>query len=240
MNEQTHNEVIEKLQKVLNLANGLNATQGEMEAAMGRAKEIALRYNIDLASVELNKDNGKTGAGLKVEKHTLKIRSKHEQKYHRWIYNALQACFGVKVIRTHGGTVYFIGATVDVLICSQLFPWLEQVFYQTYWRAKKAGVVVSCAADKNGIYYGLYLGIVEVNSREEEKLTQTEKSCVALVLRRKEDLIKAKVKEEFPFLRKVKQSQFTTNTGAMDHGRQEGRKINLRQTGSGTPQGRLE
>lgn len=238
----TQNEaVIEKLRKVLNLANGLNATQGEMEAAMARAKEIALRHNIDLARIELNKDNGKGTADLKIEKHTLKIRSKHEQKYHRWIYAVFQECFDIKVIRTSwGGTVYFIGETVDVMICTELFPWLENVFYRTYLKAKKEGRAMPCAADKNGVYWGLYRGIVEVNKREEQKLNKEEATCMALIVRRKEDLVQAKVEEEFPELEKARKSKLTTNAAAMSFGYNEGKKIRLNQTGAGQQQGQLK
>jgi predicted DsbA family dithiol-disulfide isomerase len=53
--------VIEKLKKVLNLANR-GGTQGEAEAAFRRAKEIAMRYNIDLASIEVGASAGACAA----------------------------------------------------------------------------------------------------------------------------------------------------------------------------------
>lgn len=84
------NDVIEKLKKVLNLATR-GATEGEMEAAWKRAKEIAMRYNIDLASVDVS--DSKSTSKKKAEAGKFSIRSKYEQPYHRWVNFVLEECF---------------------------------------------------------------------------------------------------------------------------------------------------
>jgi len=232
--------VIEKLQKILNLAQaGRGATQGEMEAAMARAKEIALKHNIELSSVTPNADNGKNKETITIDKHTLRVRSQTQQKYHRWIFAVLKECFGIRVI-TGGSTIWFVGESVDVLICTQLFPWLEDVFYSTYNKAANAGIVQRNAAGKNGIYSGLYLGLVAANKREEAKLTKEEMGCMALVLVKKEDLIKAKVEEEFPTLRTPKARSLEISGRGQAHGYTKGKSIRLNQTGSGSAAGQLK
>src|SRR5688572_7353970 len=116
-------DIIEKLTKILRLATDKGATAGEVEAAMGKAKEIAIRHNLDLASIDLNTDTGRK-TEIKIDRADIKIRSKNEQKYHRPIYAVMMECFGVRVITLSFGGVCFVGETVDVLICKQLFPWL--------------------------------------------------------------------------------------------------------------------
>jgi hypothetical protein len=67
--------VVDKIRKCLNLANGKNATQGEMENAMAKAKEIALRHNIELASINLSEGRN-ASAGMEIGKEAAHTQSK--------------------------------------------------------------------------------------------------------------------------------------------------------------------
>jgi len=228
--------IIEKLKKILILANDKGAQPGEIEAAFGKAKEIAMRHGIDIAGIDISgKDEGKDGADtMTIERVDVATRSKNPQKYHRFICALLQEVFGVSVIRLWDCYV-FIGEATDVAICRALFPWLEDVFYSTYYKAKLAGIVISCAADKNGIYSGLYNGMLSANRKAEAALNTEDRSKWAMVVRSKESLVKAKVEEEFPTLQQARRSRLSTNSRAWDHGYREGQKIRLNQVGtSGT------
>ena len=55
-----HDAIIEKIRKVLALANGKNAYEGEMITALAKAKEMAMRHGIDLATIDINKGQGPT------------------------------------------------------------------------------------------------------------------------------------------------------------------------------------
>ncbi len=60
-------QILEKLKKILRLAANEAATPGEVEAAMARAKEIAMQHNIDLAMVDHTDPNTKAKS-IEVEK----------------------------------------------------------------------------------------------------------------------------------------------------------------------------
>lgn len=235
-------EIVEKIRKCLALANGLNATQGEMEVAMAKAKEIAIRHNIDIASIGLDDPNAKGGIDITTDK-TLRTRSEYEQPYHRWIFNVLEEVFGVKVVRMirrdYNGIriscIVLIGDTVDVAIAKEIFPWLEKVFPRTLSRLVHARKLTYCAADTNGCYYGFYRGIVEANKREEEKLTKKEASSMALVVRKKEDLIQTELEEQFPHAKVRSTRHKEMNGEAFHYGKAEGSRIKLNQLGASKP-----
>jgi hypothetical protein len=240
---KTSDEVIETLRKVLNLAHGMNATQGEVEAAMARAKEIAMRYNIDLATVQIGQKD-KSAFSIETDKTQVKIRSQHPQKYHDWIARTLMRCFDIHVIylgRKGAAGIVFIGEKTDVAICVELFPWLEDVFYSTYYRGRKAGLYPISAASKNGVYAGLYYGIVEANKRMEEQIKRENPNAYALVVRSKEQAVQARVSNEFPKLETPKKQRETQmNHRAYMHGKEKGRSIKLNQlAGAQNPTSRL-
>lgn len=227
-------EIVDRIRKCLALANGRNATPGEMEAAMGKAKEIAMRYNIEIASINMNEGKS-AGSSLTIDKGAVKIRSKRPQQYHRWIYSTLMEVFSIRVI-THGSSAYFIGEASDVAISQELFPWLEDVFWSTFYKAAKAGILEQYnSAHRNGCYQGLYIGIIRVNKREEEKLNEKDKQCWGLIVRDKSALIDQRVEEDYPDLEKAKSRGLKTDWNAYKHGVAKGQQVNLRQTGGTAP-----
>lgn len=241
---QTKTEIIEKLKKILALANDKGAPQGEVEAALAKAKEIAMRHAIDLAGIDLNgKDEG--APGMETDRADIAFRSKKPQKYHRWILLVLNHVFGIETVTTWSGPLgqhyVFIGEPTDVAISQLLFPWLEDVFYKTYTQAKKLGLAVPNAASKNAVYIGLARGIIEANERAEAALSPDDKSKWALVVVNKEALVQKRMHEEFPNLRTAKAARpLSINGQALQYGRDEGRKINLRQTGAGASTKQLQ
>lgn len=226
-------EIVEKLRKILTLAGDRAAQPGEVEAAMAKARELAIRHSIDLASIEVG-GNEKANGSINVERDSsLTIRSKYQQPYHRWVYAVLQDVFEVRVIlsshSTSGGTVvsriHIVGETVDIAIAVAVFPYLEKVFPAILSKAVSSGILTYKAADMNGCYRGIYMGIREANEREKAKLNVEEKQCYALVVRNKETAMK----ELFLLLQKARKSSLKMDMHAMAHGYHEGKKINLRQ-----------
>ena len=238
MNTKVTDEIVERIRKCLALAHGRNATQGEMEVAMAKAKEIAMRYGIDIAGVGIaGKEDEKRQ--MTTDNVAIQPRSKHPQKYHRYINWVLQSVFGIKVIRS-GNRFFYIGETVDVAICRELFPWLEDVFYSTYNKAANDCQIDRTAADKNGMYQGLHDGILAANKRAEEALTSTEKSTWALVVVNKSALVQKRMETDFPHLTKGRASTIRTfNPVAHGIGYAKGRSINLRQTSAPKANGLL-
>jgi hypothetical protein len=246
-------EILEKLTKILRLANDRAAQPGEIEAAMGKARELAMRHSIDLASVNLNPDT-KIEGGIEVEKNsTLKTRSKYKQPYHYWVFGVLQEVFEVKVIISeysdyNGGKVisaiHIIGEAVDVAIACAVYPFLEKVFPATLSRAVSAGTLTYCAAHTNGCYRGIHWGIIEANKREVEKLKKEEQQTLAMVIRKKSEVVEAAMYQMFPAMKARQEMEKRLNKGkekkarrvqmsweALNYGHAEGKKINLKQVG---------
>jgi len=205
-------EVIEKLRKILILANNRAAYKGEVEAAMAKAREIAIAHNIELSSIDLDSEEQVKGS-ITIEKdETLRIRSKFKQPYHNWVFFVLREVFHVHVIeRSHslwGGKVVsaiiLVGEAGDVAIAKAVFPFLEKVFPAILSRFVSEGTLTYCAADTNGCYRGIFAGIVETNRREEAKIAPVQTNRYALVVRRKGELVQAAVEKHFPYLERRK------------------------------------
>jgi len=230
-------EIVERIRKCLALANGLNATPGEIETALMKAKKIAMRYSIDLSSIGVDEEEKATGDLEVTQDKELKTRSKFRQPYHDWILTTLRAVFGVRPItvghNTYNGFLVIrfilVGAGVDVAIAKEVFFFLEKFFPKTLNRAIKEGKLRECAAHINGYYNGLYKGIVEANRREEAALPPEDSSKWALVVRNKSDAIDLFIRGNHPNLKTPKYRAREYSDRAASLGYQEGRKINLHQ-----------
>jgi len=243
-------EVIDKLSKILALASDTAATAGEVEAAIGKAKEIALRYGVSLASVPDGRES-KKGPALKVEtNNSLKPKTRFKHAYHDPIFAVLQQVFGVRILtskhREHSSThisisaIWIIGEETDVALCLAVYPWLERHLPRLFTVAiKERRVAGRDRSSQNGFFWGLANGIVAVNKREEAKLNKDESACWALVVQSKEDLIAAKMAADFPHVKDAKSTKLRMDWTAHQEGRKDGEKINLRQAGPGGKQERI-
>jgi hypothetical protein len=235
---KANQEVLDKLAKILRLAQDKGAQPGEVEAAMAKAKEIAMRHSIELASVDLHGADEDKAAGIEIERVDVQARSEHPQQYHRFIVMLLSKLFGISVIRM-GNRYAFIGEVMDVAICKALWPWLEHTFRRTYCNAANEGVIERGSIGKNNVYAGLYRGIVEANRREEAKLSTEDKSKWALVVVNKDALVKQREAQEFPNLRTARARSYTMNAAGRNYGYAKGKQINLRQVGHQPTTGKL-
>lgn len=234
-------EVLEKLKKILALANCAGATQGEMESALLRAKEIATKHNIDLASVDMTRHT-KGAAAIDVQEDvSLKTSTDTERAYHVYIFRILHDVFDVEVLynaytmgsRRRFFKIYIVGEAVDVAISVVMFPYLEKVMPQAYRRALSDGVVEKDRADKNGFYCGMWQGIVKANYREKAKLAVDDANKCALIVRNKADAVKDHMAVVHPKVKQVK-DKGEINWHASIPGRAAGETINLRQLGGNT------
>lgn len=232
--------LLEKLRKILNLA-GKAGTQGEAEAALARAQEIAIRYNIELADIELGEDDSKKG--IKVERdQELGTGSKFKQPYHDHIANVLMNCFDVRVLwhisREVNGTrvssISIFGEKTDIAICKQIFPWLEKVFPAILRKGIRTGILRENMACINGCYSGISKGLQETNQHMKDKLAGDNAGKYAMVVRSKADKIDELFNELYPDLKDRRSSRVKFSEAAFNHGKAEGSKINLNQMNSGT------
>jgi hypothetical protein len=239
MNKRIDPTVLDKLRKMMSLAGDSASHQGEVEAAMAKAKELATRHNLDLSSLDLSTDE-KVKAAIDIEHNdSTTIRSKYEQIYHRYIYNLIGQLFNVSIVRTttheyNGvriGKIHMIGDPFDVAIATVVFPYLEKIFPKILSGFVSKKMLTYSAADTRGCYSGIVRGILDMNLREEAKIVKP--SGYALVVRNKEALITQRTKEIFPDMKQPKARACHNNPLAWMLGFQEGQKINLRQMGAG-------
>jgi len=246
-------EVLSKLTKILRLAGDKAAMPGEVEAAMARARAIAVEHNIELSAIDLN-DNTKTKEAFQVVRDSVKPCTATPRRYHRWVYRVIKQVFDVHVVlstdsgpkassRKRVSQVHLIGDPLDVAIVKEIFPFLEKSFAAIYSRAVSSGLLQDNAADANGCWAGVYTGILETNKREEEQAVKSATGITgnqyALVLRKKEELIEAAAEKFFPNAKAGPARSQQRSVIAQAYGHAEGRKINLRQVGQSAKLGQL-
>lgn len=240
-----NDEIIKKLEKILNLA-ARGGTEEEAKAAMARATEIAMRYKINLADVEIGKEaSTKSKVG---EFSGIKTRSKYRQPYHVPIANLLKACFGVHFIfhidREVNGIkvtkITMLGDEADVTLCQILWTWLEELFPKTLSTAVKNKILTYSMADTNGCYEGLVTGLIEANKKAEESMGAENANKYAIAKRsNKKEIDELK---ELLFGNKLKDArarELLTSTKGLQHGASVGRSINLSQMNGNRAQQRI-
>jgi len=238
-------KVMEKLRKILTLAGNEAATQGEIEAAMARAKEIAMQHNISLGDVSLENPNQKP-AGIDVVNDASFIpKEGFERKHHMWIFHIIKVVFGVRAItsasrvgsRKQYHRIWFIGEATDVEIGKAIFQWLDELFPTSCKNICNGGKFVREAAIVNGFYRGLAMGILEVNRRKEAEVKQSMASAsanqYAMVLRNKEQAIEVAMEKYHPkdSLKERTVRNKSESGNAIGLGYAKGKSINLNQMG---------
>lgn len=223
---------LEKLKKILRLAANDGATQGEAEAALARAKEIAMQHDIDLASIDITDPNAQAKT-IKVEKGQVAFSSEHRY-YHACISRVLKEVFGVYIVKL-GRAYALIGDKHDVASAREIFIWLEDLYPKAFRKMVTDRVLSQCAEHRNGFYHGFTDGLLAANKRAvKETLAKqsVDANKYAVVLRNKETAIMAAVPTFFPKLIHRSSSR-KHDGGAHEMGMAQGSKIRLHQTGGG-------
>jgi hypothetical protein len=226
-------DTIEKLKKILALANCKSATQGEIEAAMARAREIAARHGIEIATINFNE--GKAAVSSVGSEYTK--YEKHLQPYHLPLLSAIMAVFDVTILRhqfyRHNRRVFsgltIVGEETDVAMAKEILPWLENMFSRSYARAIREGRFSKSWATANSYYAGLRDGIILANKRQDETLKGQDAQTWAMVVRSKQDLIAKKIEDMYGKLRNERSLKKGSEGTAYSYGREKGSNINLRQ-----------
>lgn len=237
-------KVLEKLRKILVLAGNKAATAGEVEAAMARAKEIAMQNNIDLAGIDLTDPNAKPGANIQMANDDgLQLGVAFWRKYHVWVCHVVQKVFGVRIItnrykqgsRERCNKIWIIGEVTDVAVAKVMFSWLEELYPKSYRQAVNSfAIPEDNAAAQHGYYRGLTTGILEMNvKKEKEAEAQVGAQKWGLIVRNKETAVEAKVAECFPHLEHKQSKAVRVDHEAAAHGYMKGRQINLNQVSGG-------
>jgi pyruvate/2-oxoglutarate dehydrogenase complex dihydrolipoamide acyltransferase (E2) component len=235
--------VLQKLQKILSRADtSRGSTEAEAQAAMAAAQRLAIQHNLDLASV-MASGPGDAPSKLETDKVTLKAPNKH-RPYSEPVAHVLQECFDVSVIWVgRDATAVLVGEKTDVALATYCWGWLQETFPRLFRQYCDAnGLPFLTGTVRRSYYVGLSQGIRQNNRRQraEARADKATGGSFALVLVKKEELVQARVAQEFPMLSQMPHRQRAVDHDALAHGRVEGGKIKLGHgVAAGSGQGRL-
>lgn len=223
--------IIETLKKILAKADPTRgATEAEASAAMAAAQRLAIKHNIDLASVSVDEPGA-----IKIETDRVDLGGDGSTRrpHYKPIARCLQNCFDIRVIYC-GPRVVLIGEKTDLAIAQYCWAWLSEVFPRLYREyVKERGSFIGdksfdTVVRRRSFYEGMQYGIQNANARQRAEVrTSSDGERYALVLVRKEEVVAERVTAEFPQLRSMRDHTTGTLPGAFYNGQAQGSKIKL-------------
>lgn len=231
--------LVNRIKGLLRLATSNN--QHEAELAMARAKQLCVKYELDIASIQAFDEKPVNEPIVKGESVNLGRRMSICQHY---ISNILQDYFNVRVIYfggRHGGKrIVFVGRQRDIDLATYLNNYLNQEFLRL-WRKYYSDNEINGVSlkDRGGFLYGLKQGLAD-KLRESQKITEEEvftaapveklekiKECYALAVVNHKKNLEDKLGEFYPHLRKNSHYHSIKNYNSIGAGREAGRNISV-------------
>ena len=255
MTNEISNDLVNKIRKLLALSEN-NDSQAQAEAALQKAKELAIRHDIDIASIQVFESKKESEPIVKSEGINLGKRKSVCQHFVSWI---LQNHFKVKIIysggRYFGQTFTIIGKTSDIQIATYIQGFLNSEMMKL-WHDYKDKNNAPCA-HRNSWLWGFYNGLTKKLENQEkesenncfqemelckgkETVEQT-KSCYALAKIDHKEQLEKKMEEFYPHLRKASRSSTSHHHSgeARQAGFSAGQNVNLRPAISSGNQGQI-
>lgn len=236
VNNTVPDQLVSKIRKLLALGN-FNDNGNQAELALAKAKQLAVEYEIDLASIQIFDEKPKLEPIIKGEGIESGCRFSVTQKFVNWI---LQAHFNVKVImsggRYGGRYINLIGKKTDVETANYVNKFLNDELMRRWHSYQKKNNLR--AAVRNSYLYGLYQGLdaklaeAKKNAEEGKFSTmnngeQIRGNYQLMVVNEKKRLENA-VGDFYPHLRKVSISVGRAyRQDIIGDGKRDGRNINI-------------
>jgi hypothetical protein len=252
---QADQPVLDKIRKLLQVDPAKGATQAEAEQALMAAQRLALKHSIDLAAVDVT---GDTTAGEPIVNQPWTPQREGGGECaarlptcHKFIAWILGKYFGVRVIEVSSWGEYvdkgqtlqgrrkslsLVGRQSNVQIAIYVYGYLHREFMDL-WHAHKKKHGLSMA-DRNGFFYGLYVGLSEKLEREKgvvEADVQAELGdastgkSVALMLVGETEKVEQHVKEAHPRLKYTTVGAGPVNDyGVLYAGKSAGKQIEIK------------
>lgn len=218
-----NHKIVEKLQKLLALAQN-NNQPAEMEAAMLKARQLAMEHDIDLASISSSAE--KKSLNIVMKRFCVGKRFGVANDYVCWI---LKDHFSVAVIytgsRANGKWISLIGTEMDTEMAHFVYNFLMERFMDC-WRGYHE--TRNCAVGFRTSYLrGLHAGLHEKLGAQKNQLTPEHQNVYGLVLRNKETAIQEGLAKYFPELKAVKKKDVTVDADAYFTGKADGKNISI-------------
>lgn len=171
MSDEQRKSIINKIKHLLRKKSSNH--QGEVEAAMAKAQELANKYQIDLADVDPEAEE------FEVEESVVyrSCRLQNEVKYAGWV---VKEHFNVStyILNAPGRYEYrIIGTGVDRELAQHVFDFLVESFRRTWSSALKSGQFH--IQDRHVFMEGMYQGVM-TRLREDKSKTVTERGLMVI------------------------------------------------------------
>ncbi len=230
-----NDKLIEKLRKLLSL--GTSSNEHESALALEKARDLALKYDIELSSIRLTEPEKELNEIVR-DDINLGQRKCVAQKFVSLI---LMKHFNVKLIytggRASGNFLVIIGNKTDVEIANYVNGFLNDEFmrlWHLYRQKNNSAITKDRMSYFNGLWNGLNQKLIESKKKSESNIFQelefgTEaRQSYALMKINQEEKIEKFAEKAFPNLRKGAGLKINHNSNeAFIAGRQDGEKINL-------------
>ena len=122
-------DALEQIRKLLRLANNAGATQGEVQAALGRAAHLAAKHNISDVEIErATRADGSEGVRIHVDPEDMDRQviwgARSLSRWDKWILGAIAKASGTGAyIGWHAGqpALWLYGLPADIAVGAELF-----------------------------------------------------------------------------------------------------------------------
>lgn len=230
-------DILAQLQKILAKADpSRGATEAEANSAMAMAQRLAIKHNIDLASVAATDAVG--APSFETDRADIDGETETRRLHHAPVAQALMECFDVAFIwRGSGSRCVIIGEKVDVAIAKYCWSWLNATYLELFRQFAKANYNYCGYSERirrRSYYDGLTHGICTSNARQrKEAAAAPGGDCFSLVIVNKEKAVHDRVAVEFPEMKRrddtppKKRRERVFDRTALSHGNQAGLKIKL-------------
>ena len=209
---EAQESIVEKIKKLLALAT--SPVPAEAEAAMAKAQELMIRYNISVADTHTKELSGYTKEDLRYD---FMIDT-------RFICDILQRFFFVEIIRhPYNKTYSILGKKENVEVALYLRHHIAHQFLACWHNYKKVNKVRGVHGKKD-YYIGLHRGLSAKLEAERTKLS-TEQGLIVVADPKVKEFV-ASIYNKIKYT-KAKQERIA-NGEAYHAGRADGEKIQLR------------
>ena len=181
MNTDTEKSIIQRIRKLLTLANNSGATEAEAQNAMAMAQRLMIKYNISTASIGVNNT-----VETDIKQEFYMKRKTAQNPADREIVRILERFYNVKIFFHSGIEGYYlmmIGTPENIEIAKYVHGYLRNVFFKC-WNEYKRTVDFG---NERTYYCGLRMGLygkleqAERETKSEASDTDCQKYELAIV-----------------------------------------------------------
>jgi hypothetical protein len=226
----SHDEILEKLRKLLRLADrSRGATEHEAKAALAKAHELMTRYNIDSAMLRTEREASSGGTDFKVNSSKVEL-PKTLNPADLLILSLLQSHFNVRVILLRGSKetpVDIIGAPLDVEYAVFVFNFLRETFFRCWNEFKHTANKADRKSYYRGLHDGLKAALDSARQRAESSYSAEQRSRYQIVLVDANAIIDRHVAQKYGKLRSRRQQRRRVDSESYVAGKSKGATIRI-------------